>query len=101
MLRRRRVTDLIEAAVAHRVTLVSGPAGRREDGGLRGLGGARPAAAAPPGQTAWLTVDAEDRDPVRFWQYVLAALVRARAVGPDEAAQLADGAAGGLPARAS
>ena len=34
-------------------------------------------------------MDAEDRDPVRFWQYVLAALVRARAIGPDEAAQLA------------
>src|SRR6185437_15600534 len=54
----------------------------------------RPAAGRPAGrpaavQTAWLTVDAEDRDPVRFWQYMLAALVRARAIGPEEAAQLA------------
>jgi LuxR family maltose regulon positive regulatory protein len=105
VLRRRRVTDLIEAATAHRVTLVSGPAGAGKTVACASWAAARPAAVRagieersaagrPPGrpaaaQTAWLTVDAEDRDPVRFWQYVLAALVRAGAIGPDEAAQLA------------
>ncbi len=89
VLRRRRVTDLIEAATAHRVTLVSGPAGAGKTVACASWAAARPAGRPAGIQTAWLTVDAEDRDPVRFWQYVLAALVRARAIGPDEAAQLA------------
>jgi LuxR family transcriptional regulator, maltose regulon positive regulatory protein len=85
VLRRRRVTGLIEAAVAHRVTMVSGPAGAGKTVACAAWAAARPAARQP----AWLTVDAEDREPARFWSYVLAALVRARAVGADEAGQLA------------
>ncbi|HEX3489198.1 MAG TPA: LuxR C-terminal-related transcriptional regulator [Streptosporangiaceae bacterium] len=89
VLRRRRVTDLLEAATAHRVTLVSGPAGAGKTVACASWAAARPAGRAAGAQAAWLTADAEDRDPVRFWQYVLAALVRARAVEPDEAAQIA------------
>jgi LuxR family maltose regulon positive regulatory protein len=85
VLRRRRVTGLIDAAVAHRVTVVSGPAGAGKTVACAAWAAARPAARQP----AWLTVDAEDREPARFWPYVLAALVRARAVGADEAGQLA------------
>jgi LuxR family maltose regulon positive regulatory protein len=85
ILRRRRVTDLIDAAVAHRVTVVSGPAGAGKTVACAAWAAARPAARQP----AWLTVDASDREPARFWQYVLAALVRVRAVGPDDAGQLA------------
>ena len=85
VLRRRRVTDLLEAATAHRVTLVSGPAGAGKTVACASWAAARPAGV----QSAWLTADADDRDPVRFWPYVLAALVRARAVEPDEAAQIA------------
>src|SRR5580704_3823727 len=84
ILRRRRVTDLIDAAVAHRVTVVSGPAGAGKTVACAAWAAARPAARQP----AWLTVDASDREPARFWQYVLAALVRVRAVGPDDAGQL-------------
>jgi LuxR family maltose regulon positive regulatory protein len=85
VLRRRRVTELIDGAVRHRVTLVSGPAGAGKSVACASWAAARPAARQP----AWLTVDAEDREPARFWQYVLAALVRAGAVPPEEASQLA------------
>ncbi|HMH91953.1 MAG TPA: LuxR C-terminal-related transcriptional regulator [Streptosporangiaceae bacterium] len=95
VLRRRRVTGLIEAAVTHRVTVVSGPAGAGKTVACAAWAAARPAARQP----AWLTVDAEDRDPARFWPYVLAALVRARAVGADEAAQLAEGPPEDYPLR--
>jgi LuxR family transcriptional regulator, maltose regulon positive regulatory protein len=88
VLRRRRLTDLIEAATAHRVTLVSGPAGAGKTVACASWAAARPAGRPAAAQTAWLTVDAEDRDPVRFWQYMLAALVRARAIEPDEAAEI-------------
>jgi len=84
-LRRRRVTDLIEAAVAHRVTVVSGPAGAGKTVACAAWAAARPAARQP----AWLTADADDRDPARFWPYVLAALVRARAVPAEAAGELA------------
>jgi LuxR family transcriptional regulator, maltose regulon positive regulatory protein len=95
VLRRRRVTGLIEAAVTHRVTVVSGPAGAGKTVACAAWAASRPAARQP----AWLTVDAEDRDPARFWPYVLAALVRARAVGADEAGQLAAGPPEAYPQR--
>jgi LuxR family maltose regulon positive regulatory protein len=85
VLRRRRVTGLIEAAVTRRVTVVSGPAGAGKTVACAAWAAARGAARQP----AWLTVDADDRDPARFWPYVLAALVRVRAVAADEAGQLA------------
>ncbi|HEU5420906.1 MAG TPA: LuxR C-terminal-related transcriptional regulator [Streptosporangiaceae bacterium] len=85
VLRRRRLTELIDAAARHRVTVVSGPAGAGKTVACAAWAVARPAGRQP----AWLTIDAEDRDPARFWQYVLAALVRAGAVGPEDAGQLA------------
>jgi LuxR family transcriptional regulator, maltose regulon positive regulatory protein len=84
VLRRRRVTELIDAATAHRVTLISGPAGAGKTAACAQWAAARPAGRQP----AWLTVDTEDRDPARFWQYLLAALVRARAVTAADASQL-------------
>src|SRR5580704_2141007 len=85
VLRRRRVSGLIDAAVTSRVTVISGPAGAGKTMACAAWAAARPSARQP----AWLTADAGDREPARFWQYVLAALVRAGAVGPDDAAQLA------------
>jgi LuxR family maltose regulon positive regulatory protein len=85
VLRRRRVIELIDAAAAHRVTLVSGPAGAGKTVACASWAATRSAARQP----AWLTVDAEDREPARFWQYVLAALVQAGAVAADDASQLA------------
>ena len=85
VLRRSRIIELIDAAAAHRVTLVSGPAGAGKTVACASWAATRPAARQP----AWLTVDAEDREPARFWQYLLAALVQAGAVGADDASQLA------------
>jgi LuxR family transcriptional regulator, maltose regulon positive regulatory protein len=92
-LRRRRVIDLVESAVAHRVTVVSGPAGAGKTVACAAWAAARPAARRP----AWLTVDADDREPARFWAYVLAALVRARAVPAGQAAELAGAAPEACP----
>jgi LuxR family maltose regulon positive regulatory protein len=85
VLRRRRVVELVDSAVSHRVTLVSGPAGAGKTVACASWAATRPAARQP----AWLTASAEDREPARFWQYLLAALVRVRAVGADDASQLA------------
>ncbi len=76
VLRRDRVTELIDAAATRRVALIVGPAGagktvaaamwaRSEAGGRR---------------TAWLTLDPADREPGQFWHYVMAALARAGAI---------------------
>src|SRR6266487_1296086 len=62
VLRRRRVTELLDAAAAHRVTLVSGPAGAGKTVACAAWAAARHASRP----TAWLTVDAGDRDPARF-----------------------------------
>ncbi len=35
------------------------------------------------GQIGWLTLDEDDNDPIRFWDYFVAALCRAAAIAPD------------------
>jgi LuxR family transcriptional regulator, maltose regulon positive regulatory protein len=73
ILRRRRLTDLIDQAAGHRVTVVSGPAGAGKTVACGSWASAGPASR----RVAWLTLDAGDRDPARFWSYVQAALTRA------------------------
>ncbi|HEY1616752.1 MAG TPA: LuxR C-terminal-related transcriptional regulator [Streptosporangiaceae bacterium] len=85
MLRRGRVTELMEAAAGRRVTVVTGPAGAGKTVACAAWASARPAARQP----AWLTADARDAEPDRFWRYLAAALARSRAFGPDDAALLA------------
>ena len=95
ILRRGRVIDLVERAVGHRVTMVSGPAGAGKTVACGSW-----ASAAPAGRrVAWLTLDADDQDPARFWGYVQAALAGAGAIPGDAAQALRDAAAGGLPLR--
>jgi LuxR family maltose regulon positive regulatory protein len=72
-LRRRRLTDLIDQAAGHRVTVVSGPAGAGKTVACGSWASAGPSSR----RVAWLTLDAGDRDPARFWSYVQAALTRA------------------------
>jgi LuxR family maltose regulon positive regulatory protein len=93
LLPRRRLTELIERASAHRVTLVSGPAGAGKTIACSAWAAGR----AGHGQVAWLTLDRQDAEPARFWAYVLAALAQA-GPGPAEAAgSLADVPAGDAP----
>jgi len=94
-LRRGRLIDKLEQAVAHRVTVVSGPAGAGKTVACGTWASAPPASR----RVAWLTVDADDQDPARFWAYVQAALTHAGAMPDDAARVLQDAAAGGFPVR--
>jgi LuxR family maltose regulon positive regulatory protein len=86
LLRRRRLTDQIEQATRHRVTLVSGPAGAGKTIACAAWAAATPASR----RVAWLTLDAGDTEPARFWAYVQAALARVRAVPADALRPVAD-----------
>jgi LuxR family transcriptional regulator, maltose regulon positive regulatory protein len=95
VLRRGRLIDLIEQAAAHRVTVVSGPAGAGKTVACGSWASATPGAR----RVAWLTLDAADRDPARFWTYVRAALTRAAGVPADFARALQDAPPGEFPLR--
>lgn len=86
VLRRRRVTDLIEQAAAHRVTLVSGPAGAGKTVACASWAAVAPATR----RVAWLTVDPQDTEPARFWAYARAALARAGPLPADAIRSLED-----------
>ncbi|HEX4660771.1 MAG TPA: LuxR C-terminal-related transcriptional regulator [Streptosporangiaceae bacterium] len=94
-LRRRRLIELLEQAASHRVTVVSGPAGAGKTVACGLWASATPASR----RVAWLTLDADDRDPARFWPYVQAALTRADIVPADVARALPDLPADAFPLR--
>jgi LuxR family maltose regulon positive regulatory protein len=95
ILRRSRLTDLIEKAASHRVTVVSGPAGA----GKTVACGAWASSAPASRRVAWLTLDAGDRDPERFWTYVRAALTRGGTLPAEAARTLHDAPADAFPLR--
>jgi LuxR family transcriptional regulator, maltose regulon positive regulatory protein len=70
VLPRRRVGDLIDAGVSRRVTLMTGPPGSGKTVAAAQWAAAKPASLRP----AWVSLDASDREPGRFWRYVTAAL---------------------------
>jgi LuxR family transcriptional regulator, maltose regulon positive regulatory protein len=76
---RPRLFDLLDAGTRQLLTLVSGPAGAGKTTLLASWGSSR----QPPGPVAWLSLDAGDNDPGRFWSYVVAALCRSDAVPGD------------------
>ena len=76
VLPRRRLGDLIEAGVSRRVTLMTGPPGSGKTVAAAQWAATKPASRRP----AWVSLDASDRDPVRFWRYVTAALSGAGAM---------------------
>jgi LuxR family maltose regulon positive regulatory protein len=83
--RRARVDQLLDHAISgHSVTLVTGPAGAGKTVACASWAAAR----ASGSKVAWLTVDAGDRDPARFWRYVAAALSGAGVLDAAEADQL-------------
>jgi LuxR family transcriptional regulator, maltose regulon positive regulatory protein len=69
---RQRLLDRLDEALARGLTLVCAPAGFGKTTLLADWirRGRRP--------TAWLSLDAADSDPARFWQHAVAALDRAR-----------------------
>ncbi|HEU5472648.1 MAG TPA: LuxR C-terminal-related transcriptional regulator [Actinophytocola sp.] len=71
---RPAVRELIVRATEGPLTVVNAPAGYGKTAVL--------ADAAGP-DTAWVSVDADDNDPVRFWSAVLLALAGCEAVPPD------------------
>jgi LuxR family maltose regulon positive regulatory protein len=95
ILRRGRLIDLIEKAAGHRVTVISGPAGAGKTVACGSWASAPPASR----RVAWLTLDAADRDPARFWAYVTAALTRGGVLPADAARVLQDAPADSFPLR--
>lgn len=93
VLRRRRVSGLIEQATArHRVTLVCGPAGAGKTVACATW------AVEPRRRVVWLTLDSGDQSSW-FWAYVCAGLTRLRMAPPDALRSLEDSSPGGFPLR--
>ena len=82
---RPRLAGLMDQATAHRVTLVTGPAGSGKTVACASWAAAYRSATGHP--AAWLTVDSGDRQPGRFWPYVAASLARAGSLSPAVAEQ--------------
>jgi len=94
VLRRRRITGLLDQATRNRVTLVSGPAGAGKTVACATW------AAAPPQarRVVWLTLDAEDQQ-AWFWAYVCAGLARLRSIPAESLRSLEDASPDGFPLR--
>jgi LuxR family transcriptional regulator, maltose regulon positive regulatory protein len=73
---RPRLFDLLDAGAQQLLTLVSAQAGA----GKTTLLASWSSSGQPPGPVAWLSLDAGDNQPVRFWAGALAALCRSGAV---------------------
>src|SRR4029450_2589018 len=82
-----RLVGWRDAGVQGRLTLLTGPAGS----GKTVLLSSWATTAALPGPVAWLSLEAADNDPARFWFYLLAALRQSGAAAP--------GGGGGAAAR--
>jgi LuxR family maltose regulon positive regulatory protein len=74
LVRRARLDDILDLAIAqrHRLVLVSAPAGSGKSTLLAGSLTDRDV------DLAWLQVEDSDADPVRFWSYLVAAIARTR-----------------------
>ncbi len=86
---RPRLGELLAEALHARLTLVSGPAGFGKTTAVAGwLDDVRLAG----GPVAWVSLDASDDDPERFWRYVVTTLERASPGLLPVAVELAGGA---------
>jgi len=94
VLRRRRITGLLDQAARNRVTLISGPAGA----GKTVACATWAAAPAQARRVVWLTLDAEDQQ-AWFWAYVCAGLARLRPVPAESLRSLEDVSPDGFPLR--
>ncbi|HXF22759.1 MAG TPA: LuxR C-terminal-related transcriptional regulator [Streptosporangiaceae bacterium] len=94
VLRRRRITSLIDQATRNRVTLISGPAGAGKTVACATWAGVGTQAR----RVVWLRVDGEDQQSW-FWAYVCAGLARLRTIPPDVMRSLEDTTPEGFPLR--
>jgi LuxR family transcriptional regulator, maltose regulon positive regulatory protein len=76
---RTRLLELLDAGVQGRLTLLIGPAGS----GKTVLLSSWASTGVLPGPVAWLSLDAADNDPARFWFYLLATLRQSGVVPPN------------------
>jgi LuxR family maltose regulon positive regulatory protein len=72
---RRRLLDRLETGLHRKLTLISAPAGYGKTTLLSEWHASLQGRAL---SLAWVLLDEQDNDPVRFWSYVLAALERVR-----------------------
>ncbi len=78
ILRRDRLTALIDQAVERPVTVITAPPGAGKTVALAGWAAAR----SRSRRIAWLGLDDGDRDPARFWACMSTALAGGSPVGP-------------------
>ena len=71
---RPRLSERLDRGAASKLTLVSAPAGFGKTALLAEWLAAGPGAATDERSAAWLSLDRDDRLPVSFWTYVIAAL---------------------------
>lgn len=71
IVRRNRLTNLIQQDAQHKVTLIMAPAGYGKTTLLGELASSYSEAAR---SIAWLSLDVYDNDPLRFWTYVVTAI---------------------------
>src|SRR4029453_7674388 len=69
---RQRLADLVDKGLAHGLVLVCAPAGYGKTVALADW------ARRSGRRVAWLSLDAGDNDPVRFWRHVVAAVGSAK-----------------------
>jgi LuxR family transcriptional regulator, maltose regulon positive regulatory protein len=94
VLRRRRISGLLDQATRNRVTLVSGPAGA----GKTMACATWAAAPAQARRVVWLSLDAEDQQ-AWFWAYVCAGLARLRSIPAESLRSLEDASPDRFPLR--
>ena len=76
VLRRPRISELLDESLTRRVTLVTGPPGSGKTVAAALWAAARPASRRP----AWVSLDPGDTEPGTFWRDLLAALAKAGAL---------------------
>jgi LuxR family transcriptional regulator, maltose regulon positive regulatory protein len=97
VLQRHRVSDQIEHAAGHPVTVITGPAGAGKTVACSTWAGA----AARQRRVEWLTLDVRDREPERFWLRLRSALftTASRSNGGSVSAGSVSAGAASLPAQ--